>query len=82
MVETIILACLAAGPALVAFFGIIFCCSKIIRKFNDLKKEVLNAKDFSELKAQLKIVYQENIELKKTNKKLLSKLEHVKYKED
>ena len=82
MLETIILACLAVGPALVAFFGIVFCCAKLIHKFNDLRKEVLNAKDFSELKAQLKIVYQENIELKKTNKQLLSKLNHIKTKED
>lgn len=82
MIETITLALIAAAPAVTAITGIVFAVIKLVKAFNVLKEEVVNTKEFEELKAELKVAHQENRELKKLLKEYLTKCDHVKRKEE
>lgn len=82
MIETITLALIAAAPAVTAIAGIVLAVFKLIKAFNALKEEVVNTKEFEELKAELKVAHQENRELKKLLKEYLTKCDHVKRKEE
>lgn len=82
MTETIILAIVAAAPAFVAIVGIITACSKIWKGFKELKGEVINTKEYQDVKAQLKVAHQENIELKKLLKELLTKIDRIKREDE
>lgn len=88
MIENIYLIILAAAPALTAIIGIITAVLKmikegkntnkeIINKFEEVRQEIFNTKEYSDLKDQLAIVHQENAELKKTINELLTKIDHV-----
>lgn len=76
-IEQIILMAVAAGPSLLAIFGIIGACIKICKGFTELKNEVVNTKEYQDVKAQLKIAHQENVELKKKLNELLTKIDHI-----
>lgn len=82
----------AAAPALTAIIGIIFAVVKgiktskststdVINKFEEVRQEIFNTKEYSELKDQLKIAHQENYELKKKLNELLTKIDHIQRKE-
>lgn len=58
----------------ITFIGII---AKVIHSFVKLKKEVVNMKELSEVKNQMKQVLQENYELKKTLNDTMTKIDHV-----
>lgn len=82
MIETITLALIAAAPAITAIAGIVLAVTKLVNAFNDLKAEVVNTKEFEELKVQLNISHAENRELKKKLNQLLTKIDHIQRKED
>lgn len=82
MIETVILALIAAAPAITAIAGIVIAVTKLVKAFNDLKKEVVNTKQFDELKTELNAAHQENRELKKKLNQLLTKIDHIQRKED
>lgn len=82
MIETVILALIAAAPAITAIAGIVIAVTKLVKAFNDLKAEVVNTKEFEELKEELKAAHQENRELKKKLNQLLTKIDHIQRKED
>lgn len=82
MIETVILALIAAAPAITAVAGIVIAVTKLVKAFNDLKAEVVNTKQFEELKAELSAAHQENRELKKKLNQLLTKIDHIQRKED
>ena len=78
----------AAAPALTAIIGIIFAVLKgiktskttsadVINKFEEVRQEIFNTKQYSDLKDQLMIVQQENYELKKTINELLTKIDRI-----
>lgn len=88
MIETIIMAILAAAPALTAIIGIIAAVIKLINsgkdtngqlltKFEEVRTEVMNTKEYESLKEELKIAHQENRELKKKMNELLTKMDRV-----
>lgn len=88
MIETIIMAILAAAPALTAIIGIIAAVIKLINsgkntngqlitKFEEVRTEVMNTKEYESLKEELKIAHQENRELKKKINELLTKMDRV-----
>lgn len=90
MVETIFLAIIAAAPAVAAIFSIIAAVVKLIRTnkselkvlidaFNALKQEVINTKEYTEIKQELAAVHRENAELKKQMNQLLTELTRVKH---
>lgn len=82
MIETVILALIAAAPAITAVAGIVIAVTKLVKAFNDLKAEVVNTKQFEELKVELNAAHQENRELKKKLNQLLTKIDHIQRKED
>ena len=71
----------AALPSLTAIIGIVTVCVKIIKQFKGLRNEVKATQDIKEVESQLKVVLQENAELKKSmvelNKKVVNKLDHL-----
>lgn len=88
MIETITMAILAAAPALTAIIGIIAAVIKLINsgkntngqlltKFEEVRTEVMNTKEYESLKEELKIAHQENRELKKKMNELLTKMDRV-----
>lgn len=82
MVETIILAIVAASPAVVAIVGIITAVCKLMKSFNELKGEVVNTKEYADLKAQLLIAHQENRELKKKINELIVAITKIQQTQD
>lgn len=90
--EQIYAVVVAAAPALTAIIGIVFAVLKgiktstttskdIINKFEEVRQEIFNTKEYSELKDQLRIAHQENYELKKKLNELLTKIDHIQRKE-
>ena len=86
--EQIMISIVAAAPSLTSIIGIIFAVLKgvktskttsadVINKFEEVRQEIFNTKEYSELKNQLTIVYQENYELKKKLNELLTKIDHI-----
>ena len=91
--ETIYAAILAAAPALTAIIGIIFAVLKgiktskttstdILNKFEEVRQEIFNTKEYSELKDQLRIAHQENIQLKKKINELLTAIDRIQRNEE
>lgn len=92
MIEEIYALILAAAPSITAIIGIIFAVIKgiknnkttskdILDKFEEVREQVFDTKEYTELKEQLKIAYQENYELKKKINELLTKIDHIQRKE-
>ena len=86
--EQILLAVVAAGPSIVSIAGIIVSVAKVIKegkatnqevitKFEEVRTEIVNTKEYTELKDQLLIVHQENYELKKKLNELLTKIDRI-----
>ena len=91
--EQIMAIVVAAAPSLTAIIGIIAAVVKGIRsnkatskdvidKFEEVRQEIFNTKEYSDLKNQLALAHQENRELKKKINELLTKIDHIKRKED
>lgn len=80
MFETIFLAVVAAAPAIVAIIGIITAVCKLMKSFNELKGEVVNVKEYTDLKKELKEAHRENRELKKQLNEVLTALTRVEHK--
>lgn len=92
MIETYILAIIAAAPSIVSILGIITAVVKMIKagktnntevitKLEEVRQEVFNAKEFETLKDQLYLAHKENCELKKKLNELLTKIDHIARKE-
>ena len=88
MIEEIYALIIAAAPSITAIIGIIFAVIKgiknnqttskdILDKFEEVREQVFNTREYSELKEQLKIAYEENYELKKKINELLTKIDHI-----
>ena len=91
-IEQILALVVAAAPSITAIIGIIFAVVKgiknnnttskdILDKFEEMREQVFDTKEYTELKEQLKIAYQENYELKKKINELLTKIDHIQRKE-
>lgn len=88
MLETILMAVMAALPALTSIIGIIAALLKATQnnketseqlaiKFENLQQKVLDTKEYEDLKAQLLIAHQENLELKHKINELLTAIDKV-----
>lgn len=87
--EQIIAIVVAAAPALTAILGIITAVVKlkksdkeVIDKFEEVRQEIFNTKEYEALKAELKLAHQENRELKKKINELLTKIDRIARKEE
>lgn len=86
--EQIMSIIVAAAPAITAVVGCIITflknkttCQGVVDKFEEVRTEIFNTKEYTDLKEQLKHVYQENYELKKTLNELLTKIDKVQREE-
>lgn len=87
-IDIIIAGVLSAAPAIAAVFGIIAGVIKIKNNnkeslvalnnsFQEVKEEVIKNKEYETLKDELKLAHQENRELKKFIKELLTTMDKV-----
>lgn len=92
MIENLIIWLLAAAPAITAILGIVAAAIGIFKnnkanyktladKFEEVKQQVLDMKEYQSLKDQLQIVHQENIELRKKLNELLTAMTNVTHKD-
>lgn len=88
MVETVILAIIAAAPALTAVISIIAAVIKLVRsgkitnknvisKIDELEQKVLDTKEYQSLKQELLIAHQENRTLRQKLNELLTKVDKI-----
>lgn len=91
--EQIMTIVVAAAPSLTAIIGIVAAVVKAIKsnkatsqdvidKFEEVRQEIFNTKEYSDLKNQLTLAHQENRELKKKFNELLTKIDRIHRKED
>lgn len=84
MFEQIMSVVVAVAPAVAAITGVIISVFKnkegnkvVIDKFNELRTEVANTKEFEQLKLELKLAHEENVKLKKQLNEFLMKLDKI-----
>lgn len=83
-IEQIMAVIVAAAPSITAIIGCIVTffknkttCNNVINKFEAMRQEFFNTKQYDELKSQLTLAHQENRELKKKINQLLTKIDHI-----
>lgn len=88
MFEQIMSVVVAAAPAIAAIAGVIISVLKhkesnkvVVDKFEELRTEVANTKEFEQLKLELKLAHEENVKLKKQLNEFLMKLDKI-YREE
>lgn len=64
-------------PSIIAVLTTIGVVIKTLKQFADLKKQVTDMKAIEDVKSQLKMILQENYELKKTLNEAMTKVDHV-----
>lgn len=86
--EQIMSIIVAAMPAITAVVGCIVTflknkstCQGVVDKFEEVRSEIFNTKEYSDLKEQLKLVHIENYNLKKTLNELLTKIDKIQREE-
>ena len=83
----------AAAPSITAIIGIVAAVVKgiksnkatsqdVIDKFEEVRQEIFNTKEYEELKGQLAIAHKENYELKKKINELLTSIDKIQRLED
>lgn len=86
--DLIIASFIAAAPTIAAILGIVSAVIKmkknnkdsagqLLTEFQNVKEEVMKTKEYETLKAELAIAHQENRELKKLIKELLTTMDKV-----
>ena len=86
--EQIMAIVVAAAPSITAIIGIVAAVFKAIKsnkstsqevidKFEEVRQEIFNTKEYDELKGQLAIAHKENYELKKKINELLTKIDKL-----
>lgn len=86
--EQIMAIVVAAAPSLTAIIGIVAAVVKgiktskttsqqVIDKFEEVRQEIFNTKEYTDLKNQFKLVQAENCELKKKLNLLLTKIDKI-----
>ena len=71
MLETILLALIAILPSLAAVGTVVAAVSKFLKSIAELKTSIQDTKEFDLVKNQVKLLQQENLELKNMLKELL-----------
>lgn len=86
--EQIMTIVIAIAPAFTAIVTVVTAAIRLLKsdngviaKLEELKKEIYSTKEYSDLKNELKIAYQENRELKKKLNELLTKIDRI-HRED
>lgn len=82
MINLIMAGLISLAPAIASVVGQIITFVKQKGELKPLIDEIRSTKEYDELKDQLAIVHQENIELKKKLNELLTKIDHITRGED
>ena len=77
MVDKIIMLILESAPSMAAVASVIIACVNLVKKFNELKGEVIQTKEYKEIKRELAASHRENVELKKQISELLTKIDRI-----
>ena len=77
MINLIMAGLISLAPAIASVVGQIITFVKQRGELQPLIDEIKSTKEYDELKDQLAIVHQENIELKKKLNDLLTKIDHI-----
>ena len=77
MINLIMAGLISLAPAIASVIGQIITFIKQRGELKPLINEIRSTKEYDELKDQLSIVHQENIELKKKLNELLTKIDHI-----
>lgn len=87
--EQIVALVVAALPSLTAIIGCIITflknkttCKCVIDKFEEMREEVFDSKQYNDLKKQLEVSYQENISLKRKINELVSAIDKIHREQD
>ena len=87
--EQIVALVVAALPSLTAVIGCIITffknkttCKCVIDKFEEMREEVFDSKQYNDLKKQLEVSYQENISLKRKINELVSAIDKIHREQD
>lgn len=82
--EQIMSIVIAAAPSITALIGCIITfiknktnCDSVVDKFEELREEVFDTKQYDELKEQLVLVHKENLALKSKMKELINKIDKI-----
>lgn len=86
--ENLYLIVVAAAPSITAIIGVIAAVVKMIKagkstnkevidKFEEVRQEIFNTKEYEDIKDQLAIAHQENAELRKLLYELLTKIDRI-----
>lgn len=76
-VNTIVQWVLSVVPSVIAIISTVGIILKALKEFEALKKEVTDMKAMEDVRDQLKMILQENYELKSRLDKTISKMNHV-----
>ena len=76
-VNTIVQWVLAALPSIIAVFTTIGVIIRTLKEFKALKKQVTDMKAMEDVRDQLKMILQENYQLKDQLNKTIAKMNHV-----
>ena len=80
MVDEIILLVIGSAPSIAAVASVIIACVNVVKKFNELKGEVIKTKEYKDIKRELAASHRENVELKKQMSELLTKIDRIERK--
>lgn len=76
-VNTIVQWVLSVVPSVIAIISTVGIILKALKEFEALKKEVTDMKAMEDVRDQLKMILQENYELKSRLDKTIAKMNHV-----
>lgn len=76
-INTIVQWVLSVVPSVIAILSTVGIILKALKDFKDLKKEVTDMKAMEDVREQLKMILQENYELKSRLDKTIAKMNHV-----
>ena len=84
MIDQVMTMVVACAPSLVAMAGIVVAVVKIVKaiaevvnKFEEVRQEIFNTKEYSDIKSELKLAHKENRELKTKLNELLTKIDRI-----
>ena len=81
MIDEITAYIVAILPSVITVISVLAMVLKLLKSYNNLKEEVINSNRMKKIEEQVKVVIQENYELKKQIKLMIEKIDKVKIKD-
>lgn len=81
MIDEITAYIVAILPSVITVISVLAMVIKLLKNYDKLKEEVINSNRMKKIEEQVKVVIQENCELKKQIKLMIEKIDKVKIKD-